>query len=121
MGPLDETNTTAAYSESTMKQEWLSFPIDILAEICTCALSLLQIADFGMSIELMNSSYYISSGGKIPVKWTAPEALDSKRYSVASDIWSFGCVLYEIWSMGKKPFFDKDNLEVSMYIMQRWQ
>ena len=65
-----------------------------------------------MSRDLEDSDYYISQGGKIPVKWTAPEALEHKKYSTATDVWSYGCVLYEIWSLGYKPFFDKSNLEV---------
>ena len=52
-----------------------------------------QIADFGMSRALKDTDYYVSRGGKIPVKWTAPEALHYKKYSTASDVWSFGVVL----------------------------
>ncbi|XP_064395470.1 uncharacterized protein LOC135342615 isoform X2 [Halichondria panicea] len=70
-----------------------------------------KISDFGMSRDLMDESYYVSQGGKIPVKWTAPEALNFKKYSVASDVWSFGCVMYEIWSLGHKPFEDSSNVE----------
>ena len=66
-----------------------------------------------MSRELEDSVYYRSAGGIIPVKWTAPEAAFYKKYSTASDVWSFGCVLYEIWSLGEKPFSSLMNKEVS--------
>ena len=72
----------------------------------------LQIADFGMSRDLQDADYYVSSGGLIPVRWTAPEAVHFKKYSTASDIWSYGCVLYEIWSLGTKPFEGIGNVEV---------
>ena len=71
-----------------------------------------QIADFGMSRALQDTDYYVSRGGKIPVKWTAPEALHYKKYSTASDVWSFGMVMYEIWSLGMKPFHNISNNEV---------
>ena len=49
------------------------------------------------------------------MKWTAPEALHYRKYSTASDVWSFGCVLYEIWSLGYKPFQELMNTKVSSY------
>ena len=72
----------------------------------------IQIADFGMSRALQDTDYYVSRGGKIPVKWTAPEALHYKKYSTASDVWSFGMVMYEIWSLGMKPFHNLSNIQV---------
>ena len=78
----------------------------------------LQISDFGMSRDLQNDSYYITRGGEIPVKWTAPETLNYKKYSTASDVWSFGCLMYEIWSLGHKPFEGYTNIEVSVTYTQ---
>lgn len=73
-----------------------------------------QIADFGMSCDLEDDEvYYYSKGGKIPIKWMAPEAVIKRKYSLASDIWSYGCVLYEIWSLGRKPFATYSNIYVS--------
>ena len=63
-----------------------------------------------MSRDLEDENYYMSQGGKVPVKWTAPEALAyKKKYSTASDVWSYGCLLYEIWSVGHKPFEGQAN------------
>ncbi len=67
-----------------------------------------------MSRDLADDTYYSSTGGLIPVKWTSPEALEYKKYSTASDVWSYGCVLYEIWSLGHKPFEDLQNSEVNV-------
>ena len=65
-----------------------------------------------MSRNLLDDDYYVSHGGKIPLKWTAPEALAYRKYSTASDIWSYGCLLYEMWSLGHKPFETMSNQEV---------
>ena len=74
----------------------------------------MQIGDFGLSRDLNKEDFYMSHGEKIPVKWTAPEALHYRKYSTASDVWSYGCVLYEIWSLGVKPYCHLTNGEVCL-------
>ena len=76
------------------------------------SLSFIQVADFGMSRDLADENYYVSHGGQVPVKWTAPEAIHYKKYSSASDVWAYGCLLYEIWSVGYKPFEGETNVKV---------
>ncbi|XP_064386563.1 probable LIM domain-containing serine/threonine-protein kinase DDB_G0287001 isoform X2 [Halichondria panicea] len=71
-----------------------------------------KVADFGLSRDLNDENYYVSQArGMIPVKWTAPEALHYKKYSTASDVWAYGCLLFEIWSIGHKPFEGMSNQE----------
>ena len=47
---------------------------------------------------------------------TFVQAIFYKKYSIKSDVWSFGCVMYEIWSLGYKPFEDFDGREVRSYV-----
>ena len=65
-----------------------------------------------MSRDLQDDYCYKPKGGQIPVKWTAPEAIFYKKYTAKSDVWSYGMVMYEIWSLGRKPFQDLTTQEV---------
>ena len=47
------------------------------------------------------------------MKWTAPEALNYRKYSSTSDVWSYGILLYEIWALGYKPYHELTNSEVN--------
>ena len=69
-----------------------------------------------MSRDFQTETYYITHGGEVLVKWTAPEILNSKKYSTASDVWSFGCLMYEIWAIGHKPFEGHTNMKASLTI-----
>ena len=57
-------------------------------------------------------SVYMSKGGKIPVRWTAPEAIESLEFTSASDVWSYGVVMWEIMSYGKMPYGNDTNQKV---------
>uniref|UniRef100_A0A672T7A0 receptor protein-tyrosine kinase n=1 Tax=Sinocyclocheilus grahami TaxID=75366 RepID=A0A672T7A0_SINGR len=56
--------------------------------------------------------YSTLHGGKSLVLWTAPEAIQYHRYSSASDVWSFGIVMWEVVSFGERPYWDMGNQDV---------
>ena len=80
----------------------------LVANDLTC-----RVSDFGMSRQLREEGdYYTSKGGSVPLKWTSPEAIFFQRYSEKSDVWSFGMTLYEIWTLGEKPWYGYSNERV---------
>lgn len=72
--------------------------------------SVVKISDFGMSRE-EEDGVYSATGGlrQVPVKWTAPEALNYGRYTSESDVWSFGVLLWETFSRGMTPYTSMNN------------
>ncbi|XP_072371029.1 tyrosine-protein kinase Srms-like isoform X2 [Scyliorhinus torazame] len=79
----------------------------LVGEELTC-----KVADFGLARLIRDDVYHVRAGTKIPVKWTAPEAANYQRYSVKSDVWSFGILLYEMVTYGEEPYKGMTNKEV---------
>ncbi|XP_053824858.1 tyrosine-protein kinase Fer isoform X2 [Vidua macroura] len=78
---------------------------DLAARNCLVGESnILKISDFGMSRQEDDGVYSSSSLKQIPIKWTAPEALNYGRYTSESDVWSFGILLWETFSLGLCPY-----------------
>ena len=84
-----------------------------------------KVADFGLARKLVHADcdfleandgggggVYQTSGGKIPVRWTAPEAILYRKFKPSSDVWSFGVVMWEIVSYGERPYWNWTNQDV---------
>ncbi|CAH0557393.1 unnamed protein product, partial [Brassicogethes aeneus] len=77
-----------------------------------------KIADFGMSRDVYTCDYYKIGGSRLlPVRWMSPESVVYGRFTLESDIWSYGVVLWEIYSFGKQPYYGHSNEEVVKLIL----
>ncbi|XP_034167235.2 macrophage colony-stimulating factor 1 receptor 1 isoform X1 [Pangasianodon hypophthalmus] len=66
-----------------------------------------KICDFGLARDIMNDSNYVVRGNaRLPVKWMSPESIFECLYTVQSDVWSYGILLWEIFSLGRSPYPD---------------
>ncbi|XP_043819227.1 ephrin type-B receptor 4 [Dromiciops gliroides] len=84
-----------------------------------------KVSDFGLSRFLEENSsdptYTSSLGGKIPIRWTAPEAIAFRKFTSASDAWSYGIVMWEVMSFGERPYWDMSNQDVINAIEQDYR
>nr|XP_057944534.1 ephrin type-A receptor 6-like isoform X1 [Doryrhamphus excisus] len=81
-----------------------------------------KVSDFGMSRVMEEDTeatytatvnfYFDHQGGKIPIRWTAPEAIAYGKFSSASDVWSYGIVMWEVMSYGERPYWEMSNQDV---------
>ncbi|XP_056325462.1 ephrin type-B receptor 1-B [Danio aesculapii] len=84
-----------------------------------------KVSDFGLSRYLQEDTsdptYTSSLGGKIPVRWTSPEAIAYRKFTSASDVWSYGIVMWEVMSFGERPYWDMSNQDVINAIEQDYR
>ncbi|KAF4025139.1 tyrosine-protein kinase Fyn isoform X3 [Bos indicus] len=71
-----------------------------------------KIADFGLARLIEDNEYTARQGAKFPIKWTAPEAALYGRFTIKSDVWSFGILLTELVTKGRVPYPGMNNREV---------
>ncbi|XP_077459301.1 ephrin type-A receptor 2a isoform X2 [Stigmatopora argus] len=82
-----------------------------------------KVSDFGLSRVLEDDAEgtYTTKGGKIPIRWTAPEAIAYRKFTSASDVWSYGIVMWEVMAFGERPYWDMSNHEVMKAINEAFR
>ncbi|XP_037305384.2 protein tyrosine kinase 2 beta, b [Pungitius pungitius] len=71
-----------------------------------------KLGDFGLSRYIEHEEYYKASVTRLPIKWMAPESINFRRFTTASDVWMFAVCMWEIMSCGQQPFFWLENRDV---------
>ena len=78
-----------------------------------------KIADFGLCCTFNDSLIYqASQKKKLPMKWLSIEAITKRQFSEKSDVWSFGVLMYEIFSGGKVPYITMNNGEMLAFLKE---
>uniref|UniRef100_A0A8C6SSH9 Focal adhesion kinase 1 n=1 Tax=Neogobius melanostomus TaxID=47308 RepID=A0A8C6SSH9_9GOBI len=102
-----QLSTALAYLESKR----FVHRCDIAARnVLVSSIDCVMLGDFGLSRYMEDSSYYKASKGKLPIKWMAPESINFRRFTSASDVWMFGVCMWEILMYGVKPFQNGERL-----------
>uniref|UniRef100_A0A8C1QHS7 receptor protein-tyrosine kinase n=1 Tax=Cyprinus carpio TaxID=7962 RepID=A0A8C1QHS7_CYPCA len=82
-----------------------------------------KVSDFGLSRVLEDDpeAAYTTRGGKIPIRWTAPEAIAYRKFTSASDVWSYGIVMWEVMSYGERPYWQMSNQDVIKAVEENYR
>ncbi|XP_035506085.2 platelet-derived growth factor receptor beta [Scophthalmus maximus] len=88
--------------------------------VLICEGKLVKICDFGLARDIMHDTNYISKGSTfLPLKWMAPESIFHNLYTTLSDVWSYGILLWEIFTLGGTPYPDLPMNELFYNALKR--
>ncbi|XP_062998075.1 tyrosine-protein kinase BTK isoform X2 [Elgaria multicarinata webbii] len=76
----------------------------------------IKVSDFGLSRYVLDDDYISSMGSKFPVRWSPPEVLLYSKFSSKSDIWAFGVLMWEVYTVGKMPYERFSNSETTDHV-----
>ncbi|NXU52847.1 BMX kinase, partial [Turnix velox] len=95
---------------------------DLAARNCLVDSNLtVKVSDFGMTRYVLDDLYVSSLGTKFPVKWSAPEVFQYTKFSSKSDVWAFGILMWEVFTLGKQPYELYDNMQVVEKVSQGYR
>ena len=80
-----------------------------------------KVADFHLAQAVRGGTCEAPADAKVAIKWTAPEAARNNRFSIKSDVWAFGILLYEIVTFGRHPYPDMTNTQVLGQLQQGYR
>ncbi|CAH2315664.1 tyrosine- kinase BTK [Pelobates cultripes] len=72
-----------------------------------------KVSDFGLSRYVLDDEYTSSLGSKFPVRWSPPEVILYSKFSSKSDVWAFGVLMWEVFTLGKMPYERFTNSEIA--------
>ncbi|KAL0970196.1 hypothetical protein UPYG_G00238610 [Umbra pygmaea] len=99
---------------------------DLAARNVLIGRDICKVSDFGLARVLnasamhlnQNGVYYISVGAAMfPLRWTAPEAIASEKFTIKGDVWSFGILLHEIMTFGEMPYSELTDTQVKQKVL----
>ncbi|CAI8019402.1 Fibroblast growth factor receptor 1 [Geodia barretti] len=81
---------------------------DLAARNCMIDNGAVKVADFGLAEDMYGSNYCHNSrsegGERVPIRWMAPESIDTNIYNQTTDVWSFGVTCWEVFTCGRIPY-----------------
>ncbi|CAN7986644.1 unnamed protein product, partial [Ixodes hexagonus] len=116
--PLSRTDLLKISSQVACGMEYLASQHFVHRDLATrnCLVGdmlVVKIGDFGMSRDVYSTDYYrVGRHTMLPIRWMPPESILYRKFTVESDVWSFGVVLWEIFALGKQPWYELSNHEV---------